>query len=154
MNGTCVLWEGVFGFRPESIADVRQQIRRALSEAGFAPDAVETAVLLACELATNAVQHGRGRARSSFEARAVTAATGVYVEVADGNQRMPLPRKARDGDENGRGLRLLAVLGQSWGVTLDADAGKHTWVLVAAALPEDLRANSRAAHRQRELACA
>ncbi|WP_052069895.1 ATP-binding protein [Streptacidiphilus albus] len=154
MIPNCVLWEGVYGFQPESIAHVRHQIRTALDEAGFEADAVDTAVLLACELATNAVQHGRGRARRCFEARAVAAATGVYVEVADGNQRMPLPRRARDGDENGRGLRLLAVLGHKWGVTLESGSGKRTWVLVAAALPEELRTTSQAAHRQEELACA
>jgi anti-sigma regulatory factor (Ser/Thr protein kinase) len=154
VNANAVLWEGDFGFRPESIAEVRRQIRAALDDAGFEADTVDTAVLLACELATNAVQHGRGRARTRFGARAVAAATGVYVEVADGNQLMPLPRRATDGDENGRGLRLLAVLGHKWGVTLDADAGKHTWVLVATTLPEDLRTATQAAHRQEELACA
>lgn len=148
MIANSVLWEGSFSFRPESISAVRRQIRRVLDTTGFVSEVVDTAVLLASELSTNAVQYGHGRARTAFDVRLVAAATGLYLEVADGNQKMPVPRKPHPRREGGRGLLLLSLLGHKWGVTLDADTGKHTWVLVLAQLPDEVRAAARIAHRR------
>jgi anti-sigma regulatory factor (Ser/Thr protein kinase) len=152
MTTRAALWQETYGPGPESIAQVRADLRCTLRGAGFDEDVADTVVLLASELATNAVQHGQGRPPRRIEVRLITASTGLYVEVADNNRQMPQPRRARDSDTGGRGLLLLAQLGQKWGVTLDAGPGKHTWVLVEAALPEHLRTAAQAARRH-EPAC-
>jgi anti-sigma regulatory factor (Ser/Thr protein kinase) len=152
MTTGTALWHDTYRSRPESIAQVRKDLRSTLQTAGFDDDVAETVVLLASELATNSVRHGHGPTPHGIEVRLVPAATGLYVEVADSNQQMPQPRTARNSDTGGRGLLLIAQLGQKWGVTLEAGAGKHTWVLVAADLPEELRVAVQSAHR-REPAC-
>ncbi|PWI17407.1 hypothetical protein DI272_27040 [Streptomyces sp. Act143] len=78
------------------------------------------------ELAANAVTHGRVPGRD-FELRLVlTAEDTVRVEVSDARHDRRL-RYVTDPDAaNGRGLILVSVLAQTWGVA-ERSVGKTVW---------------------------
>ena len=104
----------------------RAALRRLLDEAGVEPAARETAVLLATELVSNAVQHGGG---SSF-LDATVGAGSIRIEVADDNPTMRglevAPAAAAGLSERGRGLKLVAALSSRWGAER-RDHGKTVW---------------------------
>ncbi|MDX2820603.1 ATP-binding protein [Streptomyces ipomoeae] len=80
----------------------------------------ENIVLAVSELVANAIEHGYGDIGLTI----VYACGEVRVEVTDSN---PTPAKltfADDEDVSGRGLFLVAVLAQDWGVSGD---GRSTW---------------------------
>ncbi|MBR7676786.1 ATP-binding protein, partial [Streptomyces daliensis] len=74
---------------------------------------VESVVLAVSELVTNAVRHGTG----DVGLRVVYVPGELRVEVSDGSAAPAELRSAADDDESGRGLFLVAVLAQNWGVT-------------------------------------
>ncbi|QIQ04646.1 SpoIIE family protein phosphatase [Streptomyces liangshanensis] len=86
-----------------------------LSEAAFITE------LVASELVTNAVRHGAPPIRL----RVIRDRT-LICEVSDGSSTAPHLRRARETDEGGRGLLLVAGLTQSWG-TRQTTTGKTIW---------------------------
>lgn len=46
--------------------------------------------------------------------------------VADGSRRVPVPRRTEANDPTGRGLQLVEVLAEEWGVETTA-GGKAVW---------------------------
>ena len=81
MAGATVLASLTVPGRPERVAEVRRFVRRAL---GDASPLAETAVLLASELATNAVLHSAsGQPGGSATVLITEIGGGVRVEVAD-----------------------------------------------------------------------
>jgi serine phosphatase RsbU (regulator of sigma subunit)/anti-sigma regulatory factor (Ser/Thr protein kinase) len=83
---------------------------------------VDTAVLLTSELVTNALAHGAPQVHVS-----VQALDGAYrVSVDDEDPRQPVLRAATRDDEHGRGLVLVDVLANRWGVDT-AGRGKSVW---------------------------
>lgn len=89
---------------------------------------IETADLLISELVTNGLQHGRAEV---VGVRLWRTGTYVGIEViSGGGAQVPCPREAGRYDEGGRGLRLVGVLADAWGVTPD---GARTWCLLAIA---------------------
>lgn len=103
------------------VADIRAFVARELLKSGH--DAlVDDAVLVASELATNAVLHGGG-----ISAVAVTERAGaVRIEMHDRTRVPPvMGRQSVDG-MTGRGLRLVASLSADWGAEPTAD-GKLVW---------------------------
>ena len=85
-------------------------------------EVVHTVELLTSEAVTNAFLHGRSDARL----RVTVTGRGVEVEVGDDNSRHP--RRADRGDEalGGRGILLMSVLADHWGVR-DETVGKTVW---------------------------
>ena len=53
----------------------------------------------------------------------------LQVRVRDGSPDLPAPRDAAHGDENGRGLALVAEMSADWGVDTEQD-GKHVWFVI------------------------
>jgi serine phosphatase RsbU (regulator of sigma subunit) len=102
----------------------RQFVARTLT--GWAADElVDEAVLLASELVTNAVVH----AGTNIDVTCLLLSEGVQVEVTDHYPVRPLPPppgKVPENNEGGRGLQLLTLLSQAWGVDYTA-ANKRTW---------------------------
>lgn len=67
-------------------------------------DLTESAELLATELVTNALKHGRG---PDIGVRLYLTAGHLMIEVRDGSPELPVPRNATPEDEGGRGLFLV-----------------------------------------------
>lgn len=98
--------EQVFAGRSDQVRAVRAFVREALAD----HPAVGDAVLVASELATNAVRHTlSGLEGGSFIVRlAKVSATHAAVLVTDqGSSEAPLVRAASDDEESGRGLAVV-----------------------------------------------
>ncbi|HEX4978750.1 MAG TPA: ATP-binding protein [Acidimicrobiales bacterium] len=108
-------------FRPDirCVRAARDHVRRALDEHGVFS---ELAVLLASELATNAVLH----ARTDFTVRLLVDDETVRVEVEDANARPPVIGYTPTEATSGRGLHLVQDLARAWGVVSRPD-GKVVW---------------------------
>ena len=86
---------------------------------------VDDAVLLVSELVTNSVLHGGPPLVVAVDCDEAT----LQVRVRDGSPALPAPRNAAQGDENGRGLALVAEMSADWGVDTEKD-GKHVWFVI------------------------
>ncbi len=121
-----VLLKQDFPAKPESVPLARRAARSVVAEL-CDEETVRLILLLVSELVTNAVQAVAQRlARTPRGARATTAppvvtlALGhvdgvVRIEVADPILRAPAIRVAREFDEGGRGLYLVALQSRWWG---------------------------------------
>jgi len=89
----------------------------------------ETAVLLASELVTNAVNHARACTRTMV-LRLEVAQSTLRIEVEDADPRWPEPRRPVGLDETGFGFVLIKALAGNWGVR-DTAAGKAIWAELA-----------------------
>lgn len=102
------------------------QARQAVYEFATAvsPSAARTAELLASELVTNAVTHGRGEVRVVME----YDDRGLAVTVSDDEPAQPQVESPMSTAVGGRGLRLVEVLSSDWGVEPDRRGrGKGVW---------------------------
>ena len=86
---------------------------------------VHDAVLLVSELVTNSVLHGGPPVVVAVDCDEAT----LQVRVRDGSPSLPARRDAASGDENGRGLALVAEMSADWGVD-PAEDGKHVWFVI------------------------
>ena len=80
------------------------------------------AVLVASELATNAVRH----ARTHFEV-AITARESICIEVID---QAPVTTAMTDPGKHGLGMRIVAQLSDRWGTDQIKGNGKIVWAEV------------------------
>ena len=97
-------------------------MRRTLEEFDVPEPPLETAILLGNELVTNAVQH----ARTDFEVRLDADDRHVRVEVRDSDTTPARPKTASIDDTSGRGLAMVDLVADSWGVD-DHATGKTVW---------------------------
>ncbi|MFE2595555.1 ATP-binding protein [Streptomyces sp. NPDC059396] len=87
----------------------------------------ETAALLLSELVTNALRHGSPPGREI--AVTLLRLDGLLkMEVEDAGDLLPRPRDPGLDDECGRGLALVAVLSDDWGVAPRRGPGKRVWL--------------------------
>ncbi len=115
------------------VAEVRAFVTSELRRRCRA-DLVDDAVLVATELATNALLHAGGVAAVSVE----TAGGGVRIEVHDRTRIPPLLARSSEDAMTGRGLRLVGALCTRWQAEPTA-AGKVVWAeLTGRAAPPDL----------------
>jgi len=110
--------------QPTSVARARELAREQLLTWGL-DGLVDTTELLVSELVTNALRHGYGDIRL----RLLLDST-LVCEVWDSALMQPRRRRARDTDEGGRGLQLVAMLSQSWG-SRRTHRGKTVWFELA-----------------------
>ncbi|MEU3901081.1 SpoIIE family protein phosphatase [Streptomyces sp. NPDC045251] len=75
-------------------------------------EAAYTTELIASELVTNAIRHGKGPVRL----RLIHDRGRLLCEVTDTNSASPHLRHARASDEGGRGLYIVMRLSSHWGV--------------------------------------
>ncbi|WP_328977733.1 ATP-binding protein [Streptomyces canus] len=86
----------------------------------------DTAQHLVAELAANAVTHGRVPGRD-FELRLLRLPENTLrIEVSDARGDRRLRYVNDEGGEHGRGLILVTLLADTWGVT-ERDVGKTVW---------------------------
>jgi anti-sigma regulatory factor (Ser/Thr protein kinase) len=105
-----------------SVAAARRFVRVTLTGPGHAPEAVEDAVLIVSELASNVVEH----ARTEYEIGIAVDGDRARIEVADGSAILPAVRDAAHDSERGRGLHLLETLARDWGID-QRSSGKAIW---------------------------
>jgi anti-sigma regulatory factor (Ser/Thr protein kinase) len=110
-----------FGADVTSIRAVRRWVADVAE--GWKLAEAETLVLLASELATNAVLH----ARTDYEIRLyLTSDDAVRMEVADQNSRLPSVASVPTDATSGRGLLIVQALASAWGIENQGD-GKLVW---------------------------
>ncbi|WIX75003.1 ATP-binding protein [Amycolatopsis carbonis] len=114
VDAECALPESVAG-----LASARDFTRATLTGWGFGAVA-DDAQLIVTELATNAVQHGKGKP----VLRLKYTGSVVRLEIADDSTALPATRES--GPDGGWGLRLVQELSLAWGVTPGA-SGKVVW---------------------------
>lgn len=101
----------------------RAFLRAAACEAHHAR-VVDEAELLVSELVTNAVLHGAPPITMRVEC---DGSNGLRVSVTDNNPDPAQVRQAGPADESGRGMRLVDVISDAWGVEPRTDVGKDVW---------------------------
>jgi two-component sensor histidine kinase len=102
---------------------------------GAAPDAVQAVELMVSELATNCIRH----AEREFDLTIVSTAGEIRVEVSDAASGVPTKRSPGLEDPTGRGLQIVELLSQDWGVDLAPEGGKTVWFTILAKAPGVLR---------------
>lgn len=107
---------------PTGARTARAFIKTQCCLAAVSADLIDTAVLLASEVVTNAILHGRSDARLEI----VAPPDKVHVEVGDDNSRHPARAAADAGALDGRGMAIVEALAAAWGIC-DAPFGKIVW---------------------------
>ncbi len=110
---------------PLAIRAARQFVESALLAWGET-ELLETAAVVASELATNAVRHAHSPFRMSISRGDGT----IRLVVHDGSDDFAEPRHRTTDSEGGRGLALVAALCPSWGTEAVLD-GKIVWAELA-----------------------
>ncbi|MFJ1838011.1 ATP-binding protein [Streptomyces sp. NPDC088175] len=77
-------------------------------------------ILIVSELVTNAMVHGHGQVGLRID----RTDDQVYIEVTDENPAPAQLRHSTEDDMSGRGLHIVDVLAQNWGVS---NGGRTTW---------------------------
>ncbi|PJF01611.1 phosphatase [Streptomyces carminius] len=110
---------------PVRVADARHQLRELLYD-WAADEQAEGAVLLLSELLTNALLHTEGDAAVTVEMTGPPGSRVLRVEVTDSSEELPHRRDPGELAARGRGLLLLEMLAESWGV-VPVGRGKTIW---------------------------
>ena len=110
---------------PQSVHAARRFAADAL--AGVPTEALEAVELMLSELATNCIRHER----MSFYVAVSRSEDEVRVEVTDSGSGMPTMRRPGPNDPSGRGLQIVDMLADQWGIEPEVPAGKTVWFALA-----------------------
>ncbi|NEB00254.1 SpoIIE family protein phosphatase [Streptomyces sp. SID13726] len=110
---------------PERVAVARQQLRELLHD-WPSSDQVDSAVLLLSEMLTNVLVHTDADALLLAEVRGETGDRRMRVEVTDTSDDLPHKRRPGELASSGRGLMLIELLADLWGVDPRGE-GKSIW---------------------------
>ncbi|WP_329464225.1 SpoIIE family protein phosphatase [Streptomyces sp. NBC_01431] len=110
---------------PERIAGARRQLRELLHDWAD-EEQVDSAVLMISEMITNVLVHTDGDAVLVAEACGPLGTRRLRVEVADASDELPHRRRPGEMASSGRGLVLMQMLADAWGVDPRGD-GKSIW---------------------------
>ncbi|WP_415947295.1 ATP-binding SpoIIE family protein phosphatase [Streptomyces sp. KLOTTS4A1] len=89
----------------------------------FPSDLCEHGVLAAGELVANSLQHGTPPMRLRLR----RTDRRLVIEVTDGDDHLPLRRRAEPADEAGRGIAIIATIASNWGSRRTPGGGKTVW---------------------------
>ncbi|MGH3262189.1 MAG: ATP-binding protein, partial [Trebonia sp.] len=124
---------------PESVHAARRFTTETLAKAdGRTLEAVE---LMVSELATNCIRHEH----ASFHIAILSAPNEIRVEVTDGGSGAPRMRSPGPDEPSGRGLQIVNMLSDRWGVEPESPAGKTVWFTLDVAPDPDRGSGSAAA---------
>ncbi len=101
-------------FATEAISDSPPEVRHAVE-------------LMVSELATNCIRH----VGSSFHLSIDRTPEQIRVEVTDQGGGTPTMRSPGPDEPTGRGLRIVDMLSERWGIEAQRPAGKTVWFTVA-----------------------
>jgi anti-sigma regulatory factor (Ser/Thr protein kinase) len=110
-----------------SVSDARRFARDALR--GLPGEVLELVELMVSELATNCIRHSK----TAFEVVVLRRADAIRIEVSDEAGGTPRVRSPAPEDPTGRGLKIVELLSDAWGVEYRAGDGKTVWFAVNAA---------------------
>jgi PAS domain S-box-containing protein len=109
---------------PDSARQARRFVADVLTSIGVSGERLDTAVLLTSELVTNGIVHALTELQIAVEA----TPTWVRVEVCDGSSNLPRRRDGYDDEAmTGRGLEMVELLSDDFGMQLLDDDGKRVW---------------------------
>ena len=109
-----------------SAAEARRFVRATVSEWKLV-ELLDDAMLVASELATNAVTH----AESTCRIRLSLNPTSLRIDVIDAGAGTPEPQPESATEEHGRGLHLIDALADAWGLEEIPGDGKVVWAELA-----------------------
>ena len=109
--------------RPDSIPATRAFLSRLLDGWEVDGEVIDDASLLASELMSNAVNHGRGLVHLQVELDAGVLHVGVRDD-ADGRPVVEHPGAA---SPRGRGMWIIESIARDWGTDEGDDGGKTVW---------------------------
>ncbi|MDQ0941781.1 ATP-binding protein [Streptomyces sp. V1I1] len=113
---------------PRCVGLARVELRKALAW-GLA-EIEDTALVVLSELVTNAVRHAHVSPGREIETRFQLAGEDLRIEVHDDADEWPRKHVAAGDSECGRGLVLVSVLADRWGVGERGGSGKAVWALM------------------------
>ncbi len=100
-------------FATDALRDTPAEVRQAVE-------------LMVSELATNGVRH----AQTGFEVAILRSPSEIRVEVTDRGTGIPQMRSPTPDEPTGRGLRIVDLLAERWGVDDASAHGKTVWFVV------------------------
>jgi len=107
---------------PESARTARRLVAAVLTTA-HADHFADTATLLTSELVTNGIVH----AHTDLQIVVDATPTWVRVEVVDGNPHLPVRREYDENASTGRGMEMVELLADDFGVESLEEDGKRVW---------------------------
>ncbi|MFE9822713.1 SpoIIE family protein phosphatase [Streptomyces sp. NPDC005791] len=110
---------------PERVAAARQQLRELLHDWSDA-EQIDSAELMVSEMSTNVLVHTDGDALLLAEVTGERGERRLRVEVADASDELPHRRRPGEMASSGRGLVLMEMLADVWGVDPRGE-GKSIW---------------------------
>ncbi|MGW7403196.1 SpoIIE family protein phosphatase [Streptomyces sp. NPDC054833] len=110
---------------PERIAEAREHVRGLLHD-WTSDEQVDTAVLLVSEMLTNVLVHTDADALLLAEVTGETGERRLRAEVTDAGDDLPHKRSPGELASSGRGLVLMELLADAWGVDPRGE-GKSIW---------------------------
>lgn len=110
---------------PERIAGARRHVRELLHDWAD-PDQIDSAVLMVSEMITNVLVHTDGDALLVAEVIGEPGSRRMRAEVSDGSDDLPHKRHPGELASSGRGLVLMELLADEWGVDPRGE-GKSIW---------------------------
>ncbi|MGH3309239.1 MAG: ATP-binding protein [Streptomyces sp.] len=109
-----------------AVSDARERVCGQLRDWGLPEDVGHAAQLVISEFFTNVVVHtDTDRVRCRLQ----TDGQRLRIEVFDegGGLCDPTPREAEPEDVNGRGLKLVNAVAETWGVQSGVRPGRLVW---------------------------
>lgn len=128
-----------FPLDPLSVGAARRFAVEALGE--VSDEVLEAVQLMVSELATNSIRH----ARTGFELVVDRRPEAVRVEVTDLAGGVPEIQSPGPMDPTGRGLAIVEMFSDSWGVEYATPTNKTVWfslAIAAEAARADVKARS------------
>ncbi|GHE47011.1 ATP-binding SpoIIE family protein phosphatase [Streptomyces griseoaurantiacus] len=89
----------------------------------FPSDLHDAGVLATSELVANSLKHGTPPMRLRLR----RTDRRLIIEVTDGDDHLPLRRRAEPVDEAGRGIAIVATIASNWGSRRTPGGGKAVW---------------------------
>ncbi|HEX3691582.1 MAG TPA: ATP-binding protein [Solirubrobacteraceae bacterium] len=112
---------------PQSVHAARRFATDALT--GSPASMVDAVELMVSELATNCIRHER----TSFHITILGSTQEIRVEVTDSGLGTPTMRSPGPDEPSGRGLQIVDMLSDTWGVEPEDPSGKTVWFTMPAA---------------------
>jgi len=119
---------------PESVGRARRWVRAMLTADGCCEDAIDTALLIMSELATNGLIHGSQHRSDTITIVCEVDSHILTIGVIDYGSGQPAILDAGEDAEFGRGLALVEDMADDWGQE-SCDGGKLVYARLK--LPQD-----------------